>query len=116
MIDLKAFRKENKISQQELADFAGVTQGAVSQWESGATSIPLTILERLINNGRGWGVSHITISAPAAIGTISGNGNSVAVGGSESEKIMELKAQIKELKEDNRRYLNIIEQLSKRDK
>lgn len=114
MIDLKAFRKENKISQQELADFAGVTQGAVSQWESGATTIPLAILERLINNDRGWSISRINITAPAAIGTISGNGNSVAVGSGESEKIMELEAQIRELKEYNRRYLGIIEQLSKR--
>lgn len=57
MIDIRAFRQSNKISQKTLADFCGVTQGAVSQWENGLTSIPSSALELLIHNEEGWDIS-----------------------------------------------------------
>ena len=49
-MDLKAFRKYNKISQQELADYLGVGQSFISQIERGASSIPQTMIEKIRSN------------------------------------------------------------------
>ena len=57
MIDIKAFRKANKISQKQLAEVCQVTQGAVSQWESGLTNIPSPTLDLLLHNDKGWDIS-----------------------------------------------------------
>ena len=37
MVRIEQFRKRAKITQVELANKLGVTQSAISQWESGAT-------------------------------------------------------------------------------
>ena len=37
MVRIEQFRKRAKITQAELASKLGVTQSAISQWESGAT-------------------------------------------------------------------------------
>ena len=37
MINIRKIRKRKKISQESIAALIGVTQGAVSQWESGKT-------------------------------------------------------------------------------
>lgn len=49
-MDLKAFRKYNKISQQELADYLGVGQSFISQIERGASSIPQSMIEKIRSN------------------------------------------------------------------
>ena len=53
-IDIKAFRNANNISQKQLADYLNVTQGLVSQWESGKTQIPLSTVEMIIGNDKNW--------------------------------------------------------------
>lgn len=50
MFDLKGFRKANKISQTELAEFLGVGQGFISQMEKGTRPIPDAIAEKILNN------------------------------------------------------------------
>ena len=50
MFDLKGFRKTNKISQVELAEYLGVGQGFISQMEKGDRPIPDHILETIVNN------------------------------------------------------------------
>ena len=57
MIDIKRFRRENKISQVALAEYLGVLQGFISQMESGARPIPAGIEERIRANDRGWIIS-----------------------------------------------------------
>ena len=37
MLNIRKIRKRKKISQESIAALIGVTQGAVSQWESGNT-------------------------------------------------------------------------------
>ena len=49
-MDLKTFRKYNKISQQELADYLGVGQSFISQIERGASSIPQSMIEKIRSN------------------------------------------------------------------
>lgn len=56
-MDIRKFRKANNISQKDLADFSGVTQGAVSQWESGLTNIPSSIFQKIMLNDKGWDTS-----------------------------------------------------------
>lgn len=50
MFDLKGFRKANKISQVELADYLGIGQGFVSQMENGTRPVPDQIVEKLMSN------------------------------------------------------------------
>lgn len=52
MTTLKKIRKLHKISQIELAQEIGVTQGAVSQWESGSAK---PTLENLVAIARFFG-------------------------------------------------------------
>lgn len=48
--NLKAFRKRNGISQQELADFLEIGQGYVSQMERGDRPIPKTAMDKITSN------------------------------------------------------------------
>lgn len=77
-MNIKKFRKANNISQRSLAEFAGVTQGAVSQWESGLTNIPSQILQRLLSNGQGWDTSALLESDQPSDN--SNNGNVTKIG------------------------------------
>lgn len=51
-IKIEKLRKENGLTQEELAERLSVTQGAVSQWEQGAASPSidkLPLLAKLLN-------------------------------------------------------------------
>lgn len=54
MIDIKAFRKKNKITQVELAEYLGTTHGFISQVERGKSKLSDDKLEMLRNNKLGW--------------------------------------------------------------
>ena len=54
MIDLKAFRKVNSLTQIELAEFFGVGQGFISQIEKGDRPIPREYISKLLANHRNW--------------------------------------------------------------
>ncbi len=45
--NIKTFRKERKLTQEQLAEAMGVTVGAVSRWESGSTTPDLSTLMEL---------------------------------------------------------------------
>ena len=122
-MNIKKFRKTNNISQQSLAEFAGVTQGAVSQWESGLTNIPSQIFQRLLSNGQGWDTSALLESDQPSdnsnngnitkIVNLSGVTNSPTTvnnnGGGESADLMRV---IEELKEQNRSQREQIKNLT----
>ena len=57
MIDFKAFRKVNSLTQIELAEFFGVGQGFISQIEKGDRPIPKEYISKLLANPNGWDVS-----------------------------------------------------------
>lgn len=42
--NIRAFRKERKLTQEQLAEALGVTVGAVSKWESGATTPDISLI------------------------------------------------------------------------
>lgn len=48
MADLKAFRKDNKLTQKEAAAYFECTQGFISQIERGERPIPDVFFERII--------------------------------------------------------------------
>lgn len=57
MVDLKAFRKANHLTQIELADFFGVGQGFISQIEKGDRPIPSEYISKLFANPHNWDTS-----------------------------------------------------------
>lgn len=58
MIDLKTFRKINKLTQQDVADYlGGIGKAFISQIEHGTCRLPTKHLEALLNNDRGWDTS-----------------------------------------------------------
>lgn len=57
MIDLKAFRKANSITQNDLAAFMGVGQGFISQIEKGDRPLPKEYISKLLANEFGWDTS-----------------------------------------------------------
>lgn len=65
MIDIKAFRKRNKITQVELADYLGTTHGFISQVERGKSKLSEDKLEMLRNNKQGWVIDDILESEVA---------------------------------------------------
>lgn len=80
MIDLKEFRKRNKLTQVELAKYLGVLQGFVSQIESGNSKLPDDKLAMLLENPNGWDTSALTKDA-RHIGdnmTVNASGNGTA--------------------------------------
>lgn len=63
MIDLKAFRKANHLTQIDLADYLGVGQGFISQIEKGDRPLPRESISRILANPYGWDVSMLTEQA-----------------------------------------------------
>lgn len=121
-MNIKKFRKTNNISQQSLAEFAGVTQGAVSQWESGLTNIPSQIFQRLLSNGQGWDTSALLESDQpydnsnngniTKIGNLSGVTNSpttVNNNGGSAELMKVIAQQAEQIKAQHEQIQNLTE-------
>lgn len=50
MFDLKRFRKENNLTQKQLAEYLNVTQGFVSQIEKGASQLPERYISKILED------------------------------------------------------------------
>lgn len=59
MVDLKAFRKANKLTQQEVATYLGVKKPFICQIETGRNTLPSKHLDNLLSNNEGWDVSSL---------------------------------------------------------
>lgn len=57
MADLKAFRKANKLTQEQVASYLGVKKPFICQIETGRNLLPRKHLESLLSNDEGWDVS-----------------------------------------------------------
>lgn len=49
-IDLKIFRRVNKMTQQELADYLGVGQGFISQMEKNGRRVPEKYISKILSD------------------------------------------------------------------
>ena len=56
-IDLKAFRKTNNLTQEQVGDYLGIKKSFISQIESGKCSMPPEKFNKLLENPYGWDVS-----------------------------------------------------------
>lgn len=54
MVDLHAFRKVNKLKQEDLAKYLNTTRAFISMVETGVSKLPLEKLSLLLNNTQGW--------------------------------------------------------------
>ena len=109
MIDLKTFRKVNKLKQNDVADYLGVSFGFISQIERGERKLSAAIVERLTNNDRGWVVPDGAMVAEpqAPYGTSAQNWPSI---------VADLSAKIGEQNSQIDRLLSIVEQLTSQKK
>ncbi len=123
MINLKDFRRANKLRQQVIADYLSVTRGYISLVETGASKLSEDKLAMLLANPYGWDTSLLiqesvppTISAKA-----SGNGSAqVSIGNTEygvadiallKAEIESLKIQLAEAKAEKEKYWEMIQKL-----
>ncbi len=109
MIDLKQFRKVNKISRSEMAAFFGVSEPFISQIENGRSKLPESKADLLINNNRGWVVAEGAMVAEpqAPYGSSAQNWPQV---------VADLSAKIGEQNSQIDRLLSIVEQLTSQKK
>ncbi len=63
-IDLKAFRKANRLSQAKLAEYLGVGQGFISQIEAGERPLPMNLLDKILGN-KDWNTTGIVPERPS---------------------------------------------------
>ena len=73
-IDIKGFRKKNKIKQIQLAEFLGVSQSFLSQIENGTRALPEDKLDKILSHTE-WDPSDLTIKGNVI------NGSGVVVTG-----------------------------------
>ena len=60
VIDIKAFRELNNLTQKELADYLGIDKGFISAIEHGKSKFPKAKLTLLLNNPHNWDTSMLT--------------------------------------------------------
>lgn len=60
LIDIKAFRKANNLTQNQLGVYLGVDKGFISAIEHGKSKFPKAKLTLLLNNPHNWDVSMLS--------------------------------------------------------
>lgn len=71
MTDLHAFRKANKLKQEDLAKYLNTTRAFISMVETGASKLPPEKLSLLLKNTQGWNTSMLVDNG----GIYAGNNN-----------------------------------------
>lgn len=62
MADLKLFRKQNNLTQDELGEYLGIKKSFISRIENGFHKLPHEKLSKLLENDLGWNVSALLTS------------------------------------------------------
>jgi transcriptional regulator with XRE-family HTH domain len=62
MADLKQFRKQNNLTQDELGEYLGIKKSFISRIENGFHKLPQEKLSKLLENDLGWNVSALLTS------------------------------------------------------
>ena len=123
MIDLKGFRKTNKLSQKDVAEAVGCSRSFIGQVESGFSKLPDDKLRKLIANTKGWDVTCLIEREDTPEDSDGKNGTRVNISELENEvaKVLALqkeaemlRAQIEDLKAQNEKYWKLIEKLTEK--
>lgn len=118
MVDLKAFRKANNLTQNELANYLGVGQGFISQMEKGDRPVPKEYISILSANPYNWDISMLTTqsrdSKPELVAENKPQLSSVEILlremlAEERARVDALQERINELIEENARLKTLIE-------
>lgn len=80
MPDLKGFRKDNGLTQSDLAKYlgGGVDKGFISQIEHGTRKLPDAQLAKLLSNTMGWDTSMLQVDTPTTNISAKATGNGSA--------------------------------------
>ena len=60
MFDFKGFRKENNLTQIEVATYLETSKSFISQIEAGTRPLPSAMLSKLLDNKRGWSTAKLS--------------------------------------------------------
>lgn len=125
-INLKAFRKTNRIKQEDLANYLKVSRGFISLVEIGSSKLPEDKLEKILANECGWDTTMLlaephnaSISAKAS-GNSSANVNIGSNNGVNATEIALLRAEVESLRAqlekaeaEKEKYWEMIQKLMK---
>ena len=126
MIDLKGFRRANKLTQADLAELIGISRSFIGQIECGASKLPDSYLQALLAN-KDYDTSMLVVDAPSANSVSArATGNSTAsvnIGsnnGNNSTELALLRAEVESLKTqlakaeaEKEKYWEMIQKLMK---
>lgn len=104
MLDIKTFRRYNRISQKELAAYLEVGQGFISQMERHARPIPGSVLEKLRANPK-WEIRENMYVSPS----FSSEDPETLDRETLIREVKTLRIQVAKLDALNQKYLTIIE-------
>lgn len=60
MFDFKGFRRENNLTQIEVATYLGTSKSFISQIEAGTRPLPSAMLSKLLDNKKGWSIAKLS--------------------------------------------------------
>lgn len=80
MVDLHAFRKVNKLKQEDLAKYLNTTRAFISMVETGVSKLPSEKLSLLLNNTQGWDTKMLVDNGGIYAGNNNGGNVNVQVG------------------------------------
>ena len=63
MVDYKAFRKANNLTQGDVADYLGCKKAFICQIEKGLRPMPQPMYSKLLHNTNGWNIAELSNDA-----------------------------------------------------
>lgn len=122
MIDLKAFRKANNLTQTELGDYLGIKKSFVSAIETGKAGLPEDKFTKLMDNSQGWDTSMLIaesdIHGDVSMQAYGQNNVGKMVADAELSTLRRenemLRTQVEELKAEKEKYWDMIQRLTAR--
>ena len=126
---IRAFRKANSLTQDELGEYLGMKKSFISKIENGKEKLPMQKFQKLINNDRGWDVSMLAQAVQGDfihqqgghnnIGKVVGGKVTIPNNNEDDEKVRQLllaierrDLQVNELIQQNKTLVEVIKNLT----